>query len=52
MGKEEGIRYLVAIEPGDERHACRVVVPDLTGRFSAGDMPADALDIPSSNAST
>jgi hypothetical protein len=31
------MRYLVALEPGDARHAWGVTVPDLPGCFSAGD---------------
>lgn len=34
------MRYSVAIEPGDDRHAFGVVVPDLPGCFSAGDRHA------------
>ncbi|WP_315708501.1 type II toxin-antitoxin system HicB family antitoxin [Brenneria uluponensis] len=38
--------YPIAIEPGDEKHAYGVTVPDLPGCFSAG----DALDEAMSNA--
>ena len=38
------MRYAVAIEPGDERTAWGVVVPDLPGCFSAGDSLDEALD--------
>lgn len=38
------MRYPVAIEPGDARHAWGVTVPDLPGCFSAGDTMEDALD--------
>jgi predicted RNase H-like HicB family nuclease len=38
------VRYAVAIEPGDERTAWGVVVPDLPGCFSAGDTMDEALD--------
>lgn len=31
------MRYPAANEPGDEKHAFGVVVPDLPGCFSAGD---------------
>ena len=31
------MRYPIAIEPGDNRHAFGVVVPALSGCFSAGD---------------
>ncbi len=37
------MRYPVAIEPGDARHAYGVVVPDLPGCFSAGDTFDEAL---------
>ncbi len=37
------MRYPVAIEPGDARHAHGVVVPDLPGCFSAGDTFDEAL---------
>ncbi len=37
------MRYAVAIEKGDKRHAYGVVVPDLPGCFSAGDTLDDAL---------
>jgi hypothetical protein len=38
------MRYLVALEPGDARHAWGVTVPDLPGCFSAGDTMEEALD--------
>lgn len=38
------MRYPVAIESGDTRHAWGVTVPDLPGCFSAGDTLEDALD--------
>ena len=37
------MRYPIAIEPGDDKHAFGVVVPDLPGCFSAGDSLDDAL---------
>jgi predicted RNase H-like HicB family nuclease len=37
------MRYPVAIETGDAKHAYGVVVPDLPGCFSAGDALDDAL---------
>ena len=37
------MRYAVAIEKGDKRHAYGVVVPDLPGCFSAGDTLDEAL---------
>ena len=37
------MNYVVAIEPGDKRHAFGVAVPDLPGCFSAGDSLDDAL---------
>ena len=37
------MNYVIAIEPGDRRHAFGVVVPDLPGCFSAGDTLDDAL---------
>lgn len=37
------MRYPVAIESGDARHAHGVVVPDLPGCFSAGDTLDEAL---------
>lgn len=37
------MRYPVAIESGDARHAYGVVVPDLPGCFSAGDTIDEAL---------
>jgi predicted RNase H-like HicB family nuclease len=38
------MKYPVAIEPGDERRAFGVVVPDLPGCFSAGDTLDEAID--------
>jgi predicted RNase H-like HicB family nuclease len=38
------MRYPIAIEPGDERHAFGVVVPDLPGCFSSGDTLDEAID--------
>ena len=38
------MRYPIAIEPGDKRHAFGVVVPDLPGYFSAGDTLDEAID--------
>ncbi len=38
------MRYPVAIEPGDAKHAWGVTVPDLPGCFSAGDTMDEALD--------
>jgi predicted RNase H-like HicB family nuclease len=37
------MRYPIAIETGDRRHAYGVVVPDLPGCFSAGDTLEEAL---------
>ena len=37
------MRYPIAIEPGDDRHAYGVVVPDLPGCFSAGDTLDEAI---------
>ena len=37
------MRFLIAIEPGDEDHAFGVVVPDLPGCFSAGDTLDEAF---------
>jgi predicted RNase H-like HicB family nuclease len=37
------MRYPVAIELGDEKHAYGVVVPDLPGCFSAGDTLDEAM---------
>jgi predicted RNase H-like HicB family nuclease len=37
------MRYPVAIEPGTETEAFGVVVPDLPGRFSAGDTMEEAM---------
>ena len=36
--------FPIAIEPGDEKHAFGVVVPDLPGCFSAGDTVEEAID--------
>lgn len=38
------MKYPIAIEPGDDKHAYGVVVPDLPGCFSAGDTLDEALD--------
>ncbi len=38
------MRYPIAIEIGDKRHAFGVVVPDLPGCFSAGDTLEEAID--------
>ena len=38
------MRYPIAIEPGNKRHAFGVVVPDLPGCFSAGDTLDKAID--------
>ena len=38
------MRYPIAIEPGDKRHAFGVVEPDLPGCFSAGDTLDAAID--------
>jgi predicted RNase H-like HicB family nuclease len=38
------MRYPIAIEVGDRRHAYGVVVPDLPGCFSAGDTLEEALE--------
>jgi predicted RNase H-like HicB family nuclease len=35
------MKYPIAIEPGDESRAWRVVVPDLPGGFSAADSGID-----------
>ena len=35
--------YPIAIEPGGDKHAFGVVVPDLPGCFSAGDSLDDAM---------
>ena len=35
--------YPIAIEPGDDKHAFGVVIPDLPGRFSAGDSLEEAM---------
>ena len=37
------MRYLIAIEPGDDTHAWGVVAPDLPGCFSAGDTLDEAI---------
>ena len=37
------MRYPITIEPGDDKHAFGVVVPDLPGCFSAGDSLDDAI---------
>jgi predicted RNase H-like HicB family nuclease len=38
------MRFIIAIEPGDEDHAFGVVVPDLPGCFSAGDTLDEAFE--------
>ncbi|MBE9549722.1 MAG: type II toxin-antitoxin system HicB family antitoxin [Proteobacteria bacterium] len=38
------MRYPIAIEKGDKKHAFGVVVPDLPGCFSAGDTMDEAID--------
>jgi predicted RNase H-like HicB family nuclease len=38
------VKYPVAIEKGDARHAFGVIVPDLPGCFSAGDSFEEALE--------
>lgn len=38
------MRFAIAIEPGDTRHAFGVEVPDLPGCFSAGDTLDEAVD--------
>ena len=38
------MRYPIAIEQGDDKHAFGVVVPDLPGCFSAGDTLDEAID--------
>ena len=38
------MKFPIAIEPGDEKHAFGVVVPDLPGCFSAGDTIEEAID--------
>ena len=37
------MNYVVAIEPGDRKHAFGVAVPDLPGCFSAGDTLDEAI---------
>jgi HicB_like antitoxin of bacterial toxin-antitoxin system len=37
------MRYPIAVETGDAKHAYGVVVPDLPGCFSAGDTLDEAL---------
>lgn len=37
------MRFAIAIEAGDDRHAFGVVVPDLPGCFSAGDTLEEAI---------
>lgn len=36
--------FFIAIEPGDERHAFGVIVPDMPGCFSAGETYDEALN--------
>ena len=38
------MKFVIAIESGDDNHAFGVVVPDLTGCFSAGDTLDEALE--------
>jgi predicted RNase H-like HicB family nuclease len=38
------MRYPIAIEPGDAKHAYGVIVPGLPGCFSAGDTLDEAID--------
>ncbi len=38
------MKYPIAIEPGDDKHAYGVVVPDLPGCFSGGDTLDEAMD--------
>ena len=38
------MRYPIVIEPGDEKTAYGVIVPDLPGCFSAGDTLDEAFD--------
>lgn len=38
------MRYPIAIEAGDKKHAWGVTVPDLPGCFSAGDTLEEAMD--------
>ncbi|MCB1764659.1 MAG: type II toxin-antitoxin system HicB family antitoxin [Candidatus Competibacteraceae bacterium] len=38
------MKFIIAIEPGDDTHAFGVVVPDLPGCFSAGDTLDEAVD--------
>jgi predicted RNase H-like HicB family nuclease len=37
------MKFIIAIEPGDETHSFGVVVPDLPGCFSAGDTLDEAI---------
>jgi predicted RNase H-like HicB family nuclease len=38
------MKYPIAIEPGDDKHAYGIVVPDLPGCFSGGDTLDEAMD--------
>ncbi|MEW5890681.1 MAG: type II toxin-antitoxin system HicB family antitoxin [Pseudomonadota bacterium] len=38
------MRFPIAIEPGDDKHAFGVVVPDLPGCYSAGDTLDEAIE--------
>ena len=38
------MKFVIAIEPGNDNSAWRVVVPDLPGCFSAGDTLDEAID--------
>lgn len=37
------MKFIIAIEPGDADHSFGVVVPDLSGCFSAGDSLDEAM---------
>lgn len=39
------MRFPIAIEPGDDKHAFGVIVPDLPGCFSAGDTLDEAIEL-------
>lgn len=39
------MKFPIAIEPGDAKHAFGVVVPDLPGCFSAGDTIEEAIEL-------
>ena len=40
------MKFIIAIEPGDETHSFGVVVPELPGCFSAGDTLDEAHQCP------